>query len=54
MRNRFEGKCIRCSKLVKSGEGYFQKLTQEARRWVVRCRQCVGMGNKPLILTNKQ
>lgn len=51
MRNTYAGKCIRCKKPVKSGEGYFQRLTDGVKgygtkKWAVRCKECVGKGNK--------
>jgi len=56
MRNRFTGKCLVCGKVVKAGEGYFQRITDGllnygVKKWEVRCKPCVGSGNKQLILT---
>lgn len=56
MRNKFAGKCLKCGKQVKSGEGFFQKLTDGVKgygvkKWAVRCKQCVGTGN--LVLTRR-
>ncbi len=53
MRNRFAGKCLVCNKDVKPYEGYFQRVTQVLKsyglkKWEVRCKQCVGKGNKEL------
>jgi hypothetical protein len=45
MRNRYPGNCLRCSKHVAAGAGFFQRV---AGRWLVRCRECVGKGNAPV------
>lgn len=59
MRNRFSGKCLVCRKVVKAGEGYFQKINKElknygVKKWEVRCKSCVGMGNKQLTYPIKE
>lgn len=43
MRNRYAGRCLVCETIVNPGEGYFQR---KSGRWLVRCRFCVGSGNK--------
>ncbi len=42
MRNQYADDCFRCKKPVKEGDGFFQRL---GGRWVVRCQECVGLGN---------
>lgn len=59
MRNRFKGKCLVCKEDVKVGEGYFQRITNGLKnygikKWEVRCKSCVGMGNKQLTYPIKE
>ena len=51
MRNRRKGKCLRCGKIVEVGEGFFQK--GEVLGWLVRCKDCVGKGNKPIDISQR-
>jgi DNA-directed RNA polymerase subunit RPC12/RpoP len=51
MRNRYAGKCLRCGKPVGIGEGFFQK--GEVLGWLVRCKNCVGKGNKPIKVSQR-
>lgn len=49
MRNAYPGVCADCSKHVPASKGYFER---RARRFVVRCMECVVAGKvaagKPL------
>lgn len=59
MRNSYSGRCFKCNEFVKEGEGFFQKVNKgdgklyenTKGKWVVRCRECVGKGNR---LTTKE
>lgn len=54
MRNRYAGECVLCKKRVEIGAGYFQKVQKgdgelykiTNGKWVVRCPECVGKGNR--------
>jgi DNA-directed RNA polymerase subunit RPC12/RpoP len=45
VRNRFAGRCFRCGREVKAGDGHFQR---DQGKWLVRCLNCVGKGNAPM------
>ncbi len=49
MRNKYPGKCLVCQAIVESNQGYFQRDTVN-HKWFVRCRKCVGKGNKPVTI----
>lgn len=56
MRNMYAGNCFLCPKRVEKGEGFFQSvgsLPKQDRlkyvgkgKWLLRCQNCVGVGNK--------
>lgn len=56
MRNMYPGKCFKCGEQVLQGEGFFQKINKgdgklyeenkNKRKWVLRCKNCVGTGNQ--------
>ncbi len=55
---KYPGKCFICAKEVKPGKGDFQsvgslKKSEQAKyrpaKWLVRCFNCKGVGNKPQI-----
>lgn len=49
--NSYAGLCLRCRRYVKAGDGYAQRDVYR-HRWLVRCKDCVGKGNKPLPIKN--
>jgi len=62
MRNHFKGTCFICGKEVLPKQGYFQikyslpkDLQQKIKRkWLHRCKECVGKGNQQLIFKLKE
>jgi len=51
-RNAYPGKCLRCGKDVPAGAGHFQRLP--GKGWLVRCRPCIGKGNKLVQQTDQK
>lgn len=45
MRNRYPDFCIKCGKLVKAGEGFFEKQSYPSLvKWKCRCQDCTKHG----------
>ena len=59
MRTMYAATCFRCHKHVPAGKGDIQKTTKKGvmeirstqieKTWLVRCFDCKGKGNVPLI-----
>lgn len=59
---QYNGICFMCGKNVPAGRGDFQSVGSLPKKdrskyagrgkWLVRCFQCKGLGNKPLVDKN--
>ncbi len=52
MRNQYPGNCMICRKHVEAGAGHFQRHHGHGK-WLVRCRECVGLGNSVILRDQK-